>query len=196
MKASDTESIQDELPDPLKNPYQVWLYLLQLGYSCSKSQPKRDIETMKLLPIAEGGGFSKDAVRRYAIESKLRRQQFWRQSEGAMSADSVENLSDDTCKEYVPPLDLLADIFRKEVRAACAIIDFSKAAWLAELNQKRHLNAKEVQALYGWSPRLLQDWRVNGRGPRYIQEGRNVYYRHEDLQEFASGYVVKTFDRR
>ena len=99
MKTSETESIQDELPDPLKNPYQVWLYLLQLGYSCSKSQPKRDIETMKLLPIAEGGGFSKDAVRRYAIESKLRRQQFWRQIEReSPRVPSVDNLGRDTIK--------------------------------------------------------------------------------------------------
>lgn len=81
------------------------------------------------------------------------------------------------------------EIFREEARAALA-----KAGHLAELSQKKHLNASEVHALYGWSPRLLQDWRSNGRGPRYVQEGRNVYYRHEDLQEFASRNAVRTYD--
>lgn len=83
------------------------------------------------------------------------------------------------------------DIFREEARAALA-----KAGTLAALAQKKHLNAPEVQALYGWSPRVLQEWRVAGRGPRYVKEGRNVYYRHEDLQEFASMNAVKTYDAR
>jgi len=83
------------------------------------------------------------------------------------------------------------EIFREEARAALA-----KAGRLAELNQKKHLKAPEVQALYGWSSRVLQEWRVSGRGPRYVKEGRNVYYRHEDLQEFASLSAVKTYDAR
>lgn len=188
--------LHDDLPDPLHNYHHVWRYLRLLGYSCSKSQPKRDIESSKLLPRPRGGGFSKESVRRYAIECKLSRQPFWGQIGGVEPVAPVENLDNDKCQELSIQLGFLAEVFREEVKSALARIDYSKAARLAELNQKRHLKAKEVQALYGWSARVLQDWRVNGRGPRYVKEGRNVYYRHEDLQEFASCYTVKTFDRQ
>lgn len=188
--------LHDDLPDPLHNYYQVWRYLRLLGYSCSKSQPKRDIENSKLLPIERGGGFSKHSVRQYAIECKLSRQAFWGEIGGVEPASPVENLDSDTRKDLRIQLGFLADIFREEVKSALARIDYSKAARLAELNQKKHLKAPEVQALYGWSSRVLQEWRVAGRGPRYVKEGRNVYYRHEDLQEFASCYTVKTFDRQ
>lgn len=196
MKKEDS-AVYDDLPDPLHNYYHVWRYLRLLGYSCSKSQPKRDIENSKLIPIARGGGFSKESVRRYAIECKLSRQPFWGQiGEAEPEAAAAENLGSDICKEFSGQMGFLDEIFREEVKSALACIDFSKAAHLAELNQKKHLNAPEVQALYGWSPRVLQEWRVSGRGPRYVKEGRNVYYRHEDLQEFASCYTVKTFDRQ
>lgn len=99
MKTSETENIQDELPDPLKHPYQVWQYLRQLGYSCSKSQPRRDIKSSKLSPIARGCGFSKESVRRYAVECKLSRQAFWVQT-GSENNDlpSFDNLDFETIK--------------------------------------------------------------------------------------------------
>lgn len=61
-----------DLPDPLLNPHQVWLYLRSLGYKCSASQPSRAIKENKLSP-RKGGGFSQSEVRRYAVTHKLKR---------------------------------------------------------------------------------------------------------------------------
>jgi len=99
MKTEDQDLFKGNLPDPLKHPYQVWQYLRQLGYSCSKSQPRRDIKSSKLSPIARGGGFSKESVRRYAIECKLSRQAFWVQT-GSENKDlpSFDNLDFETIK--------------------------------------------------------------------------------------------------
>lgn len=61
-----------DLPDPLQNLHQVWLYLQELGYSVSKAQPRRDVEKQKLAPL-KAGGFSKASVKRYALTCKLKR---------------------------------------------------------------------------------------------------------------------------
>lgn len=99
MKTEDQNLLQDDLPDPLKNPHQVWKYLRQLGYYCSNSQPKRDIKSSKLSPIVRGGGFSKESVRRYAVECKLSRQAFWVQiGEENPGVSSFDNLDGDTIK--------------------------------------------------------------------------------------------------
>lgn len=55
-----------ELPDPLRNYNQVRQYVLELGYGCSASQPKRD-EERGLLRRRKGHGFTKAEVRRYAL---------------------------------------------------------------------------------------------------------------------------------
>ena len=55
-----------ELPDPLRNYNQVRQYIVQLGYGCSASQPKRD-EECGLLRRRKGHGFTKAEVRRYAL---------------------------------------------------------------------------------------------------------------------------------
>lgn len=55
-----------ELPDPLRNYNQVRRYIIELGYGCSASQPKRD-EERGLLRRRKGHGFSKAEVRRYAL---------------------------------------------------------------------------------------------------------------------------------
>lgn len=54
------------LPDPLRNYNQVRQYIVQLGYGCSASQPKRD-EERGLLRRRRDHGFSHAEVRRYAL---------------------------------------------------------------------------------------------------------------------------------
>jgi hypothetical protein len=78
-----------DLPDPLQNLHQVWLYLQGLGYSVSKAQPRRDVERQKLAPL-KAGGFSQASVRRYALTCKLKR------NPGAMP---------DTTAPELPPVD-------------------------------------------------------------------------------------------
>lgn len=61
-----------DLPDPLQNLHQVWQYLRELGYSCSKAQPARAVKENKL-SARKGGGFTQAEVRRYAVTHKLKR---------------------------------------------------------------------------------------------------------------------------
>lgn len=55
-----------ELPDPLRNYNQVRRYMIELGYSCSASQPERAEERGEL-KRRKGRGFTKAEVRRYAL---------------------------------------------------------------------------------------------------------------------------------
>jgi len=88
------------------------------------------------------------------------------------------------------------EIFREEVRAAIGQIDFSKVSRLAELQQRVTLSEKEVSELYGWSTRLLQEWRTKGIGPRYIKGAMKVTYRRSDLDAYVSAQAVKTRDQQ
>lgn len=46
------------------------------------------------------------------------------------------------------------------------------------------LREERAAELLGLSPRTLQRFRVQGRGPRYIKLGKKVGYLERDLQEF------------
>lgn len=46
--------------------------------------------------------------------------------------------------------------------------------------------AKELRL----SPYTLRNWRVQGRGPRWVMLGRAVRYRPEDLQEYCEKHRV------
>lgn len=118
MQTSEIEDVSNELPDPLKNPHQVWLYLRQLGYSCSKSQPTRDINTFKLAPLPKGGGFSKEAVRRYAISCKLRRKTYVAENDAVSIPDHTENLDSEAGREKVAQQARLARLQADKIELA------------------------------------------------------------------------------
>lgn len=63
---ADVADQEKVLPDPLRNYNQVRQYIIQLGYGCSASQPKRD-EERGLLRRRRDHGFSHAEVRRYAL---------------------------------------------------------------------------------------------------------------------------------
>lgn len=42
----------------------------------------------------------------------------------------------------------------------------------------------------GLSPRTLEKWRTQGRGPKYARLGNAVVYRKEDLQAFFEDQAV------
>jgi len=50
---------------------------------------------------------------------------------------------------------------------------------------------KEAAAgeLLATPPKTLEDWRVKGKGPKYVKLGRAVRYRESDIQEFIKGLV-------
>jgi hypothetical protein len=49
---------------------------------------------------------------------------------------------------------------------------------------KRFISDLEVEALYGFPHKTLQDWRVLGRGPRYKKFGAAVRYQISVLEEW------------
>jgi predicted DNA-binding transcriptional regulator AlpA len=87
-------------------------------------------------------------------------------------------------------------IFREEIRAHLGQLNFGAAAKLAELCQKRALSDVEVSELYGWSPSTLRRWRSEGIGPKFIRDGRMVYYRVSDLEAYISSRAVRTRDQQ
>ena len=50
------------------------------------------------------------------------------------------------------------------------------------------LTAKELAKVLGVSYNTVRIWRVNGRGPKYLQRGYSRFYRREDVLEFAKEY--------
>ena len=48
---------------------------------------------------------------------------------------------------------------------------------------------KDAARLLNVSHRTLEDWRLNGQGPRFRKWGRMVRYHLADLQSFADGSV-------
>lgn len=87
-------------------------------------------------------------------------------------------------------------IFREEVKAILSQVDFSKVTRLAELRQKHALSDVEVSELYGWSPSTLRRWRSDGIGPKFIRDGRMVYYRITDIESYISSRAVRTRDQQ
>ena len=45
----------------------------------------------------------------------------------------------------------------------------------------RHLNQKGLAERWQMSPRTLEQWRWQGRGPRYLKIGGRIIYRLEDI---------------
>jgi excisionase family DNA binding protein len=51
------------------------------------------------------------------------------------------------------------------------------------------LRTPEAAAYLNVQPATLEQWRWNGRGPRFVKIGRSVRYRHADLDEFLGSRV-------
>lgn len=52
------------------------------------------------------------------------------------------------------------------------------------------LKTPDAAAYLGLSPRTLEYWRFDGKGPRYSRLGRAVVYAVADLDEFARANAV------
>jgi hypothetical protein len=50
----------------------------------------------------------------------------------------------------------------------------------------RHLDQKSLAERWLVSPRTLEQWRWQGRGPRYLKIGGRVIYRLPDIEAFES----------
>ena len=52
-----------------------------------------------------------------------------------------------------------------------------------------HLDQKALAKRWLISPRTLEQWRWQGRGPRYLKIGGRVVYRLSDIEAFESASV-------
>ena len=59
------------------------------------------------------------------------------------------------------------------------IASADQAAWPLRL-----YSTKEAARAMGVSHRTLEDWRLTGRGPKFMKLGRLVRYRSDDLKAF------------
>ncbi len=50
----------------------------------------------------------------------------------------------------------------------------------------QHLDQKDLAERWLISPRTLEQWRWQGRGPRYLKIGGRVVYRLSDIEAFES----------
>ena len=50
----------------------------------------------------------------------------------------------------------------------------------------RHLNQKGLAERWQMSPRTLEQWRWQGKGPKFLKIGGRVVYRLEDIDAFEA----------
>ncbi len=60
------------------------------------------------------------------------------------------------------------------------------------LRHKEYLNSKEVAALYGLNPKTLSNWRREGRGPSYNQDGAIIMYKRKDVEAWMKSTKKRT----
>lgn len=53
----------------------------------------------------------------------------------------------------------------------------------------RHLNQKQLADRWAISPRSLERWRWEGKGPRYLKIGGRVVYRLDVVEEYEAGQL-------
>lgn len=73
---------------------------------------------------------------------------------------------------------------------------FLKIAHMTVLNERPVLRPGEVAELFGISVRTLENWRGQGRGPRYAKEGKIVVYFRRDVEMYLQNRAVRTIDAR
>jgi hypothetical protein len=53
----------------------------------------------------------------------------------------------------------------------------------------QHLDQKNLADRWLVSPRTLEQWRWQGKGPRYLKIGGRVVYRHQDIETFEAAHL-------
>ena len=53
----------------------------------------------------------------------------------------------------------------------------------------QHLDQKALADRWLVSPRTLEQWRWQGRGPRYLKIGGRVVYREQDIEAFEAAHL-------
>jgi hypothetical protein len=53
------------------------------------------------------------------------------------------------------------------------------------------LTDEEAAAVLKVAPKTPSQWRLHGKGPRYIKYGKRVFYRPSDIREFLLNSLVE-----
>jgi hypothetical protein len=68
-------------------------------------------------------------------------------------------------------------------------LHWAAARHAGESQYMQHLDQKHLAERWLISPRTLEQWRWQGRGPRYLKIGGRVVYRLADIEAFESARV-------
>jgi hypothetical protein len=60
----------------------------------------------------------------------------------------------------------------------------------------RHCHQTDLSRRWNISPRTLERWRWQGKGPRYLKVGRRILYRIEDVLAYESGNMREPRDEK
>lgn len=69
---------------------------------------------------------------------------------------------------------------------------FAPLAAIEELKARDYLKPSEVERIYPLPASTLEKKRRAGCGPRFIKQGKSVYYRHSDIKAYLDARVQKT----
>jgi hypothetical protein len=98
-------------------------------------------------------------------------------------------------RDFIRPI--LHEVLNEELKNLATIN--SPAAEVRELGILRHkeyLSGKEVQALFGLNHKTLADWRSQGRGPAFTQDGYVILYRRLDVEAYLKSAKRRTIDQK
>lgn len=68
--------------------------------------------------------------------------------------------------------------------------------FMEKVMTKLHLNESELAKRWGVSPKTLQRWRSEGRGPRYLKLSKRVTYPIEEIQKYESKSLYASTSER
>ena len=60
--------------------------------------------------------------------------------------------------------------------------------------EEKHINPVELARRWRLSPRTLERWRWQGKGPAYLKIGVRIVYRKEDIESFEADQRIVVGD--
>ena len=62
--------------------------------------------------------------------------------------------------------------------------------------EEKHINPVELARRWRLSPRTLERWRWQGKGPAYLKIGVRIVYRKEDIESFEAEQRIVVGDAK
>ena len=79
----------------------------------------------------------------------------------------------------------------REERGESGTVSTESEAENGTITASELLSPTEVAAKIKMSPRTLQKWRCNGRGPQYVRLGHAVRYREQDVDAWVESKLSR-----